>query len=40
MEFGLGPNDVPALLMTVGTAAPGNWREKPRRPLREVLVFA
>ncbi|MBY6242923.1 nitroreductase family protein [Methylosinus sp. Sm6] len=39
-EFGLGPNEVPVLLMTVGTAAPGNWPQKPRRPLREVLVFA
>lgn len=38
--FGLGPNEIPVLLMTVGTAAPGNWPQKARRPLEEVLEFA
>ena len=35
--FGLGANDVPVLLVAVGRAAPGNWPQKPRRPLAEVL---
>ncbi|MFS8037376.1 nitroreductase family protein [Xanthobacter sp. AM11] len=39
-EFGLGLNEVPVLLMTVGKALPGNWPQKPRRPLQEVLEFA
>ncbi|WP_448044265.1 nitroreductase family protein [Bradyrhizobium liaoningense] len=37
--FGLGPNEVPVLLLTIGAPAPGNWPQKPRRPLREVLEF-
>lgn len=36
-EFGLRPNEVPVMLVTVGRAAPGNWPQKPRRPLAEVL---
>lgn len=39
-EFGLAPTDVPAMLVTVGYAAPGNWPQKPRRPVADVLVFA
>ncbi|RYC27836.1 nitroreductase family protein [Ciceribacter ferrooxidans] len=39
-EFGLGPNEVPVLLMTIGRALPDNWPQKPRRPLQEVLEFA
>ncbi|MCM2506053.1 nitroreductase family protein [Aureimonas altamirensis] len=35
--FGLTPNEVPVLLVAVGRAAPGNWPQKPRRPLAEVL---
>lgn len=35
--FGLGANDMPVLLVAVGRAAPGNWPQKPRRPLAEVL---
>jgi nitroreductase len=38
--FGLRSNEIPALLMTVGVAAPGNWPQKPRRALQEVLEFA
>lgn len=38
--FGLRPNEVPVLLMTVGKALPGNWPQKPRRPLQEVLELA
>jgi nitroreductase len=35
--FGLRSNEVPALLVAVGRAASGNWPQKPRRPLAEVL---
>lgn len=35
--FDLGVDDVPALLVTVGRPAPGNWPRKPRRPAAEVL---
>ncbi|HEV7367613.1 nitroreductase family protein [Arenibaculum sp.] len=36
-EFGLEPHEVPVMLVAVGRAAPGNWPQKPRRPLAEVL---
>lgn len=36
-EFGLAENEVPVLLVAVGRAAPGNWPQKPRRPIAEVL---
>ena len=36
-EFGLQPNEVPVMLVTVGRPASGNWPQKPRRPLAEVL---
>ena len=39
-EFGLGANEVPVLLVAVGRAAPGNWPQKPRRPLAEVLEIS
>jgi nitroreductase len=39
-EFGLGPDEVPVMLVAVGRAAPGNWPQKPRRPLAEVLEIA
>lgn len=39
-EFALQPDEVPAILVAVGHAAPGNWPQKPRRPLAEVLYFA
>lgn len=38
--FGLGADEVPVLLLAVGHAAPGNWPQKPRRPLAQVLQFA
>jgi nitroreductase len=38
--FSLGPNEVPVMLVTVGRAAPGNWPQKPRRPLAEVLELS
>ncbi|WP_220702166.1 nitroreductase family protein [Trinickia fusca] len=39
-EFGLESNEVPVMLVPVGRAAPGNWPQKPRRPLTEVLQIA
>jgi nitroreductase len=36
-EFGLAATDVPVMLVTVGYAAPGNWPQKPRKPVQEVL---
>jgi nitroreductase len=38
--FGLRANQVPVLLVAVGRAAPGNWPQKPRRPLVEVLEIS
>jgi len=39
-EFGLAPKEVPVMLVAIGRAAPGNWPQKPRRPLAEVLEIA
>lgn len=39
-EFGLGEAEVPVMLVAVGRAAPGNWPQKPRRPLAEVLEIS
>lgn len=36
-EFGLVHDEVPVMLVAVGRAAPGNWPQKPRRALSEVL---
>lgn len=36
-QFGLEPNELPVMLIAVGRAAAGNWPQKPRRPLGEVL---
>ena len=38
--FALMPVEVPVLLLAVGRAAPGNWPQKPRRPLAEILEVA
>lgn len=38
--FGLRDNEVPVLLVAVGRAAPGNWPQKPRRQLAEVLEIS
>jgi nitroreductase len=35
--FGLQAHEIPVMLVAVGRAAPGNWPQKPRRPLHEVL---
>jgi nitroreductase len=36
-EFGLGEEEVPVMLLSVGPERPGNWAQKPRRPVSEVL---
>lgn len=38
--FDLGPNEVPVMLVAVGRARAGNWPQKPRRPLAEVLEIS
>jgi nitroreductase len=37
VQFGLGPDEIPVMLLAVGYAAPDNWPQKPRRPLSQVL---
>ncbi len=39
-EFQLGASEVPVMLVTAGYAAPGNWPQKPRKLLHEVLEMA
>lgn len=39
-EFGLAKGEIPVMLLPVGRAAPGNWPQKPRRPLSEVLQIS
>jgi nitroreductase len=36
-EFGLAATEIPAMLVAVGRAAPGNWPRKRRRPVEQVL---
>lgn len=36
-EFGLTRDEIPVLLLSVGPERPGNWAQKPRRPVAEVL---
>ncbi|MNG33262.1 hypothetical protein D3C84_1194750 [compost metagenome] len=36
-EFGLAEDEVPVMLLSIGAERPGNWAQKPRRPLDEVL---
>lgn len=36
--FALGADELPVMLITVGYAAPGNWPQKLRRPVGDVLV--
>lgn len=38
-EFRLTTNEVPVILVTVGYPASGNWQQKPRKSLHEVLEF-
>lgn len=39
-EFNLAETEVPVMLVTVGYLAAGNWSQKPRRAVEEVMVFA
>ena len=39
-EFGLGEDEVPVMLLTVGPERTGNWPQKPRMPVADVLDFA
>lgn len=39
-EFGLAENEVPVMLLPVGAERPGNWPQKPRLPVADVLHFA
>lgn len=36
-EFNLSDNEVPVMMITVGTAGPDNWPQKPRRNVNDVL---
>ena len=36
-EFGLAENEVPVMLLSVGALRPGNWAQKPRLPVADVL---
>ena len=38
--FDLAADEIPVLLVTVGYDAEGNWPQKPRRPIDEVLTLA
>jgi|SRR5579859_5612435 len=39
-EFGLAEDEVPVMLLSIGAERPGNWPQKPRRPVADVLEFA
>src|SRR3569623_612784 len=39
-EFGLADNEVPVMLLSVGPERQGNWPQKPRLPVLDVLHFA
>lgn len=38
-EFGLGDDEIAVMLVAIGHAAAGNWPQKPRLPLTEVLAW-
>lgn len=38
-EFGLAENEIPVLLLSIGAERSGNWAQKPRRPISEILDF-
>ncbi|WP_245487410.1 nitroreductase family protein [Mesorhizobium sp. M7A.F.Ca.US.006.04.2.1] len=40
VEFGLAEDEVPVMLLTVGPERAGNWPQKPRMPVADVLDFA
>lgn len=37
--FGLGSDEVPVMLLSVGKERPGNWPQKPRLPVADVLAL-
>ncbi|WP_197957995.1 nitroreductase family protein [Bradyrhizobium agreste] len=39
-EFSLAEDEIPVMLLTVGPERPGNWPQKPRLPVVDVLHFA
>ena len=39
-EFALAEDEVPVMLLSVGAERPGNWPQKPRRPVADVLALA
>jgi nitroreductase len=39
-KFGLREDEVPVMLLSVGPERPGNWPQKPRLPVADVLHFA
>jgi nitroreductase len=39
-KFALAEDEVPVMLLSVGAALPGNWPQKPRRPVADVLELA
>ncbi|MEO4048870.1 nitroreductase family protein [Pseudomonas sp. CAU 1711] len=38
--FALAAEEIPVLLVAMGHALPGNWPQKPRRPLQQILELA
>jgi nitroreductase len=38
-EFGLAEDEVPVMLLSIGAERPGNWAQKPRLPVSDVLDF-
>ncbi|WP_222705526.1 nitroreductase family protein [Terriglobus albidus] len=38
-EFRLAEDEVPVMLLSIGAERPGNWPQKPRRPVTDVLHF-
>ncbi len=39
-EFGLAEDEVPVMLLSIGPERPGNWPQKPRLPVIDVLDLA
>lgn len=37
--FNLAPTEIPVMLITVGYPASGNWPQKPRKPIADVITF-
>jgi nitroreductase len=38
-EFNLSANDIPAMIIAVGYSAHGNWPQKPRLPVKDILTI-